>query len=106
MKTLICSVTCANNRAARKIATAVVEKRLAACANIVPGIESIYRWRGKIENGTEVLLLLKTRKELKGKLSAELKKLHSYEPPVVEFFEADTGKDVASGIKEETGKRR
>ena len=48
---------------ARKLAHALVERRLAACVNIVPQIESVYRWQGKVENATEWLLLIKTTAE-------------------------------------------
>lgn len=75
-------VTCANHIQAKLIARSVVEKRLAACVNIlrVP-IESHYRWKGKVEKTRELLLLVKTTA---GKLSAlerEVKRLHSYDTP-------------------------
>jgi periplasmic divalent cation tolerance protein len=75
-------VTCGSTKEARKIATAVVEKRLAACVNIVGGtVESIYWWKGKVETGRERLLILKTAKGKLKKLEAEVRRLHSYEVP-------------------------
>jgi len=85
---LLCFVTCRDEKEARKIAEKAVEKRLAACANIIPSIESHYRWRGKLENASEAMLILKTRENLREQLSAEIKKIHSYELPAIEFIEA------------------
>lgn len=75
-------VTCANGREAKRIARAVVEERLAACVNIVPGaVESIYRWKGKVESGREKLLVIKTSKKRLAKLQAAVERLHSYDVP-------------------------
>jgi periplasmic divalent cation tolerance protein len=74
-------VTCASIAEARKIAEHVVEQKLAACANIVPGVESIYRWKGKVERAKEVLLVIKTTAARLRKLESEVKRLHSYDLP-------------------------
>lgn len=66
---------------ARKIAHAMVERRLAACVNIVPQIESVYRWQGKVESATEWLLVIKTQAELFERVRDAIKELHSYEVP-------------------------
>ena len=66
---------------ARKIAHALVERRLAACVNIVPGVESIYRWQGKVETAAEWLLQIKTTAEAFPLLRDALAELHSYEVP-------------------------
>jgi periplasmic divalent cation tolerance protein len=66
---------------ARKIAGHLVEHRLAACVNIVSQIESIYRWRGKVESSPEWLLLIKTTAEKFPALRDALRRLHSYELP-------------------------
>jgi periplasmic divalent cation tolerance protein len=67
---------------ARKIGRAVVEKRLAACANILPGsVESVYRWKGRVEKAREVMMLLKTTAGRLKKLEREVKRLHSYDVP-------------------------
>ena len=74
-------VTCASIAEARKIARSVVEKKLAACANILPGVESIYRWNGKVERAREVLVVIKTTARCIAELEREVKRSHSYEVP-------------------------
>ncbi|HEX9955053.1 MAG TPA: divalent-cation tolerance protein CutA [Allosphingosinicella sp.] len=66
---------------ARTIARALVEERLAACANILAPCRSIYRWQGKIEEADEVPALFKTRADLADALIARLAELHSYDIP-------------------------
>lgn len=75
-------VTCANHIQAKLIARSVVEKRLAACVNIlrIP-IESHYRWKGKVEKNRELLLLVKTTAGKLRALEREVKRLHSYDTP-------------------------
>ncbi|HLJ26623.1 MAG TPA: divalent-cation tolerance protein CutA [Candidatus Angelobacter sp.] len=73
--------TTGSQEEARKIAHALVERRLAACVNIVPQIESVYRWQGKVESATEFLLIIKTQIEVFGRLQAAIKELHSYDLP-------------------------
>ena len=68
---------------ARKIAEVVVGRRLAACVQVVGPIGSTYWWRGKIEDAEEWLCLMKTRKELYGKLEAAVKSVHPYEEPEI-----------------------
>jgi periplasmic divalent cation tolerance protein len=79
---LVVLVTCSSPAEARRIARAVVEARLAACVNIVPGaVESIYRWKGKVESARERLLLMKTSRRRLGKLRKAVEQLHSYDVP-------------------------
>ena len=66
---------------ARKIARSLVERQLAACVNIVPRIESIYRWQGKVESSQEWLLLIKTSAEKFAAVRDAIRALHSYELP-------------------------
>ena len=66
---------------ARKIARELVERRLAVCVNIVPQIESVYRWQGKIESSREWLLLIKTTAEQFEKVRDAIRELHSYDLP-------------------------
>ena len=80
---IIVLTTCESSQDAQTIAETLVEKRLAACVNILPGLKSIYRWQGKVENATELLLLIKTRRGLFEQLSAELARIHPYEVPEV-----------------------
>ena len=72
---------CANMAEAEKLANRLVEIRLAACVNAVPGIRSFYRWNGKVENDPEVLLVIKTARERVDEIRAEIEKLHTYELP-------------------------
>src|SRR5579864_2906760 len=75
-------VTCGSLTEARRIARAVVTKRLAACANIVLSpMESIYRWKGKVEKAHEFLMVLKTSSKHLPALEREVKRLHSYDVP-------------------------
>lgn len=75
-------VTCGNLPEARRIARSVVSKQLAACVNIArASIESVYRWKGKVEKAREVLLLMKTTKNRLAPLEREVKRLHSYDVP-------------------------
>ena len=78
---LICFCTCPEAYTAERIATALVEERLAACVNIVPGLRSIYRWEGAIEATDEVLLLIKTLPARSPALQDRLRELHPYELP-------------------------
>jgi periplasmic divalent cation tolerance protein len=75
-------VTCGSIIEARRIATAVVRKRLAACVNIVLGpVQSIYRWKGKVQSAREVLMVIKTNAKRLKELEGEVKRLHSYDVP-------------------------
>jgi periplasmic divalent cation tolerance protein len=69
----------------------LVEKGLAACVNILPGMRSIYRWQGKIEQADEVVMIVKTRDGQKEAVAAEVRKLHSYDTPAVLFLATDGG---------------
>jgi periplasmic divalent cation tolerance protein len=75
-------VTCSTLEEARKIARGVVEKRVAACVNIVThAVESFYSWEGKLENTSEYLLIIKTSEEQLQPLQKEVLALHSYDTP-------------------------
>jgi periplasmic divalent cation tolerance protein len=77
-------VTCGSAKEARKIARAVVEKRLAACANILTSpVRSVYRWKGRVESAKEFLLIIKTTKARFPKLKTEVTRLHSYDVPEI-----------------------
>ena len=73
--------TCPNMAEAEKLASHLVETRLAACINAVPAIRSFYRWKDKIENDPEVLLVIKTARDRVDAVRAEIEKLHTYELP-------------------------
>lgn len=75
--------TCGNSENARQIANALVTEQLAACVNILPGIQSVYRWQGKIASDQEVLLIIKTREECLTTLQDRVRALHTYELPEI-----------------------
>jgi periplasmic divalent cation tolerance protein len=73
--------TCASREEAQRVAHELVQRRLAACVNIVPQIESVYRWQGKVEAATEWLILIKTTAAAFDRLRQALLELHSYDVP-------------------------
>ncbi len=88
---------------AGKISRALLEKRLVSCCNIVPGIESLYWWKGKIEKENEALIILKTRKGKIDKIIEEVKKIHSYEVPAIDFLDIEGGnREFLEWIEKET----
>lgn len=83
--------TAGSHPEARKIAHALVERRLAACVNIVPQIESVYRWQGNVETATEWLLLIKTQAGSFERVREAVKELHSYDLPECVMLEVSAG---------------
>jgi len=75
--------TCPSAEEAEKVAKSLLEKHLAACVTLIPGARSIYRWQGAIEEATEHLLLIKSRRDLFDGLKRELGAIHSYEVPEI-----------------------
>lgn len=73
--------TASSTEESKKIARALVESRLAACVNIIPKIESVYRWEGKVEEAQEYLLLIKTTAEAFPSVQEKIQQLHSYAVP-------------------------
>jgi periplasmic divalent cation tolerance protein len=73
--------SCADREQAERIAHRLVEQQLAACVNILPGMQSIYRWQGKVETAAEVLLVIKTSADLIAEVELTIASLHSYEVP-------------------------
>ena len=73
--------TAGSQEEAGKIAQALVERRLAACVNIIPGVASVYRWKGKVESASEWLLMIKTSAAVFPALRDALRELHSYDVP-------------------------
>jgi len=76
-------ITAPNEDEAASIARALVGERLAACANIIRGVRSIYRWEGEVQDDPEVLMVIKTRRELFEKLEKRVLELHTYDVPEV-----------------------
>ena len=72
---------CDSEEQAAQVARALVDQRLAACVNIIPGARSIYRWKGQIEDTSEWLLVIKSRRDLMDGLRLAIGKIHAYEVP-------------------------
>ena len=97
-------VTAGNEEEAAKIGRTLVEERLGACANIVPRIRSIYRWKGEIYDEQEVLIIIKTRTSLFPALEKRVKELHSYEVPEIISFPIARGlPQYLEWVQQETG---
>jgi len=76
-------VTAGSEQEGAKIGRTLVEEGLVACANIVPHIRSVYRWKGQIREEGETLLIMKSREELFEKINHRIQELHSYEVPEI-----------------------
>ena len=83
--------TAGSEQEAHKIAHLLVKRRLAACVNIVPQVQSIYRWKGEIESAQEWLLLIKTRADKFPAVCDAIRELHSYEVPECIVLEIEDG---------------
>ncbi len=90
-KCVVGMVTCSSKTEARKLARAVLEPKLAACVNIVAGVESHYWWQGKLERGAECLLLVKTTEAKAAAVTRAVKAAHSYEVPEIIFVKVERG---------------
>lgn len=96
-------ITAGSTEEARTIGGEIVKEKLAACANIIPSMNSIYMWKDNLENDTETVLILKTRSELLEELTEKVKQLHSYELPCVIAFPIVGGNpDYIKWIHDET----
>jgi periplasmic divalent cation tolerance protein len=89
-------VTCPDRASARRIARALLESRLVACANIAP-IESLYRWEGRIEEAAEVAMFLKTREALVPEVVAAVEELHPHDVPCIVAFALGGGSAAYDG---------
>jgi periplasmic divalent cation tolerance protein len=90
-------------KAARKIAQTLTEERLVACVNIIPNVESVYRWKGKIENSNEIVLIAKTIDQNVKKTIKRIKQLHKYDiPDIIVLPIIDGLKDYLDYITIET----
>lgn len=83
MSAVIALVTAPDRESGEALARALVEERLAACANLLPGVTSLFRWEGAVQRETEVLLVLKTTSELAPRLTTRVPELHPYDVPEV-----------------------
>jgi len=76
-------ITAPNEEEAAKISRTIVEESLAACVSIIRSVRSIYRWQGRVEDESEVLMIAKTKRALFDRLKGRIKELHSYEVPEI-----------------------
>ena len=96
-------MTCADRDEAENIGTVLVERRLAACVNILDGMHSLYWWEGEVQRGEETVLIAKTRQESVGELTEAVKAMHGYEVPCVVALDIAGGnQDFLAWIREET----
>jgi periplasmic divalent cation tolerance protein len=102
---IVVLVACSSMEEAEKIGNSLVEKKMAACVNVVPEIKSIFHWKGKVSREKEILLIAKSRTELFDSIKNEVKKLHSYEVPEIIALPIEAGSGKYLGwIREETQK--
>ena len=90
-RVLLALSTFPDQETAREISNELVTKKLAACANILPGVESIYRWKEEIESGNETLVLFKLREDRQLAFQEKLRVLHPYEVPEIIFIPISSG---------------
>jgi len=96
-------ITTASQEEARKVARAVLDKKRAACVNIIPGVRSLYWWQGNLEEAEEWLLVAKTRAALVDELVAEVKRAHSYSVPEIIAMPVVAGNpDYLDWVRDET----
>ena len=86
-------ITVPDELTAKRIARSLVEERLAACVNVVPGLLSVYRWEGRVHEDHELLLLAKTKDEALERLTARVRALHPYSTPEVIALPVERGLD-------------
>ena len=103
----IAVTTCPTLEIATQLANSVVEQRLAACVNIIPSIKSVYKWKGKIENDDESILIIKTMKQQLASLEKLILRLHPYETPEFISMPIESGSKayldwIAASIKSTT----
>ena len=104
MSVMFVYVTTGDADEAKRLGRQVVEEQLAACANILPGVTSIFRWEGKVDEASEALLILKTTEARLEQLIQRVKTLHSYELPCIEALPVVEGnRDFLEWIVRETG---
>lgn len=102
---LVVFITSSSYEEARKIADALVSQRKAACVNIVPRVNSLFRWKGKIEDAEESLLVVKTRAKLFPDVVSTVKDIHSYEvPEIIALPVIEGNPDYLKWMDEETEK--
>lgn len=91
---IVVLTTCESEQQAQRLARHLIEERLAACVNILPGARSVYRWKDKIEDAAEFVLIIKSRRDAFAKLREAIAHLHSYEIPEVIALPVVDGSDA------------
>jgi periplasmic divalent cation tolerance protein len=94
---IVVLTTCHSEQQAKTMARHLVEQRVSACVNILPRARSIYRWKDKIEDSAEWLLVIKSRRDLFAALRAEIEKLHTYEVPEILALQVIDGSEAYMG---------
>ncbi len=101
---VVCLVTVGSQSEGERIADALVSEELAACVNLLGPIRSVYRWEGTVHRDEELLLIIKTRGELFGRVSARVRALHSYRTPEVIALPVTAGsEDYLAWLRAATG---
>ena len=90
-RVLLALSTFPDRETAQRISNQVVAEKLAACANILPAVESIYRWKGKVETGNETLVIFKLSEDRQSAFQEKVRSLHPYEVPEIIFFRVSNG---------------
>jgi periplasmic divalent cation tolerance protein len=104
MDEIVVFITASNEDEAARIAKALVEARLAGCVNIIKNIRSIYIWQGKVEDESEVLMIVKTQKPFFDLLMKKVKELHSYTvPEIIALPIVEGSEDYLKWLREVTG---
>ncbi len=100
---LLVMTTCASEEEAEKIVKKVLDAHLIACANIIPGVNSFFHWKGKVTSEKEVVVLMKTRKKLFSELMEWIQTHHSYQvPEIIALPIVDGSTEYLDWVKEET----
>lgn len=103
-KAVLVYITTSGPEEARKIAGSLLDENLIACGNILPKMESVYRWKGEVQYDNESVLILKTIDENLSQIENKVKELHSYDLPCLVSFPIDGGnREFISWIVEESG---
>ncbi len=101
---IIIFITTKDNAEAETISRKLLDLKLIACANIIPGIQSLFRWEGKVDRAQEVLLVIKTKRAAFREIINRVKSLHSYEvPEIIALPIVDGNQDYLNWINESVG---
>ena len=90
-RVLLALSTFPDRETAQRVSNQVVTEKFAACANILAAVESIYRWKGKVETGNETLVIFKLSEDRQSAFQEKVRSLHPYEVPEIIFFQVSDG---------------